>query len=233
MSELKTPDADETILFYCENKPVRFGDVLYHHDVFRTGGKISAMRRPDGEMARVRAIPSGAVPFVNINDLTWEESKESILKRAFEKEARKAGYMRPTSRDLHFWKLGVAYQQSQNKVLSTDNKNNQLSDQPSISVNGNVFLVDDDYLSGVRAKRDLADKDSNPHTEGSPEYDQWAAGFENESSGYHDQFDRLKYYYGPTEKDKDPGKMWCSSCGGEVLGFDEGNICYKCHLSDD
>ncbi len=35
----------------------------------------------------------------------------------------------------------------------------------------------------------------------------------------------LRWHYGPTDTDPDPGKMWCDDCGGEVVGFSEGYIC--------
>ena len=43
----------------------------------------------------------------------------------------------------------------------------------------------------------------------------------------------LRWHYGPTDTDPDPGKMWCYDCAGEVLGFSEGYICCGCGRSAD
>jgi hypothetical protein len=41
------------------------------------------------------------------------------------------------------------------------------------------------------------------------------------------------FYYGPTDWDSDPGKMWHRNgdCNGEVWSFDNGWICIKCDRS--
>lgn len=39
---------------------------------------------------------------------------------------------------------------------------------------------------------------------------------------------RLQWHYGPTEKDPDPGSMWCDDCGAEVWCFDGDYICRGC-----
>ncbi len=44
---------------------------------------------------------------------------------------------------------------------------------------------------------------------------------------------KLEWHYGPTAADKDPGKMWCYACGGEVFSFKEGYVCLKCGLAED
>lgn len=43
----------------------------------------------------------------------------------------------------------------------------------------------------------------------------------------------LQYHYGPTEQDKDPGKMWCYDCKGEVMWLYDDKphgsyVCTKC-----
>lgn len=38
----------------------------------------------------------------------------------------------------------------------------------------------------------------------------------------------LRWHYGPTDKDPDPGRVWCDDCGGEVYFFKEGGICSGC-----
>lgn len=44
---------------------------------------------------------------------------------------------------------------------------------------------------------------------------------------------RLRWHYGPTENDPDPGKMWCYRCDSEVFAFDEGYICSGCGQQED
>lgn len=39
----------------------------------------------------------------------------------------------------------------------------------------------------------------------------------------------LRWHYGPTQADPEPGKMWCYDCGGNVMFIDDGYICLKCH----
>lgn len=43
----------------------------------------------------------------------------------------------------------------------------------------------------------------------------------------------LRWHYGPTESDPDPGTMWHYDCGGWVMSFKEGLICAKCGESED
>lgn len=43
----------------------------------------------------------------------------------------------------------------------------------------------------------------------------------------------LRWHYGPTTEDPDPGKMWHYECGGEVWSFKEGMICRRCGASQD
>lgn len=43
----------------------------------------------------------------------------------------------------------------------------------------------------------------------------------------------LRWHYGPTEADPNPGSMWCYDCGAEVWVFDEGYICRGCGRQDD
>jgi hypothetical protein len=38
----------------------------------------------------------------------------------------------------------------------------------------------------------------------------------------------MRWHYGPTEKDSDPGTMWHYDCGGWVLACEDGLICAKC-----
>ena len=35
----------------------------------------------------------------------------------------------------------------------------------------------------------------------------------------------LRWHYGPTEADPDPGMRWCEDCGGEVDVFDCVYVC--------
>lgn len=43
----------------------------------------------------------------------------------------------------------------------------------------------------------------------------------------------LRWHYGPTEADSDPGKMWCYDCGAEVYGIEGGYICSGCDRQED
>lgn len=38
----------------------------------------------------------------------------------------------------------------------------------------------------------------------------------------------LRWHYGPTAADPDPGKMWCYGCGSEVWAIDDGWWCTGC-----
>ena len=38
----------------------------------------------------------------------------------------------------------------------------------------------------------------------------------------------LRWHYGPTDADPDPGKMWCYDCGSEVYGMDDVWGCTGC-----
>jgi hypothetical protein len=44
--------------------------------------------------------------------------------------------------------------------------------------------------------------------------------------------DELRWHYGPTATDPDPGKMWCCDCGGEVMIFDDAYVCSCGRQSD-
>lgn len=44
----------------------------------------------------------------------------------------------------------------------------------------------------------------------------------------------LRWHYGPTDTDPDPGKMWCYACGGEVFTFKDGAAsCAGCGAYDE
>lgn len=43
----------------------------------------------------------------------------------------------------------------------------------------------------------------------------------------------LRWHYGPTTDDPDPGKMWHYDCGGEVWYIEDGSICCKCGQQED
>lgn len=43
----------------------------------------------------------------------------------------------------------------------------------------------------------------------------------------------LRWHYGPTVNDSDPGKMWCYHCAGEVMWIEGGYICGGCDRSLD
>lgn len=43
----------------------------------------------------------------------------------------------------------------------------------------------------------------------------------------------MRWHYGPTATDPNPGSMWHYDCGGEVWGFEDGYICRKCGMQED
>jgi hypothetical protein len=43
----------------------------------------------------------------------------------------------------------------------------------------------------------------------------------------------LRWHYGPTDDDPDPGAKWCDDCGSEVWTFDDGYICSGCSRQDE
>ena len=92
-------------LFEVEGRPVARGDVLYHRDVNRTGGRVTAEFPADGEWVTVRST-NGAVPSVRVTDLSWECHPEVKLRRQFLRQARDAGMVRTTEREFEAWMLG-------------------------------------------------------------------------------------------------------------------------------
>lgn len=38
----------------------------------------------------------------------------------------------------------------------------------------------------------------------------------------------LRWHYGPTATDPNPGSMWCDDCSGEVWILEDGYICRGC-----
>jgi hypothetical protein len=44
---------------------------------------------------------------------------------------------------------------------------------------------------------------------------------------------RSWYFYGPTDSDPDPGKMWCYDCGCEVWALGDGLTCRGCDNEED
>lgn len=44
----------------------------------------------------------------------------------------------------------------------------------------------------------------------------------------------LRWHYGPTDADPNPGSMWCYACGGEVWSFKDGTLaCTKCNATEE
>lgn len=43
----------------------------------------------------------------------------------------------------------------------------------------------------------------------------------------------LRWHYGPTPSDPDPGKMWCYACSGEVWYLEGGHICTECGATEE
>lgn len=60
-------------LFYAEGRPVFKGNILFHRDIPRTGGRITAEFDADGASCGHVTVRSdnGAVPEVRIESLTW------------------------------------------------------------------------------------------------------------------------------------------------------------------
>lgn len=38
----------------------------------------------------------------------------------------------------------------------------------------------------------------------------------------------LRWHYGPTDTDPEPGHMWCYTCGAQVIADDDGYWCTGC-----
>lgn len=87
-------------LYEVEGKPVYEGDVLHcHPSIFsRAGATVKAYQESFGGRAVMRSH-SGAVPTVDISLLSWEPHPETIAMQ----ELEKAGFRRPSFRDVQVW----------------------------------------------------------------------------------------------------------------------------------
>jgi len=66
------------ILFSVDKRPVYYGNILFHPDKSRTGGKVTAHFEAKGGLVTV-VSENGAVPTVEIDELCWNE--EAISER--------------------------------------------------------------------------------------------------------------------------------------------------------
>lgn len=60
------------ILFKVDGRPVYYGNVLYHPDKNKTGGRVTAEYEAEGDYVTVRSY-NQAVPTVKIEELCWNE----------------------------------------------------------------------------------------------------------------------------------------------------------------
>lgn len=107
---------DPDVLFLVEGKPVYRDDVLYHQDVYRTGGRVSAEFKPCGDTVTVRS-DNGAVPSVKVKDLSWTIHQDTIDRMAFDKQIRANNLYGPfhrfDERDYKMWQLGRQFAASE------------------------------------------------------------------------------------------------------------------------
>ena len=96
------------VLFYVEGRPVYRGDILYHPDINRTGGRVSAEFPAEGDFVTVRTATNdnraGAVPTVRIEDLSWELSQETKDRMKFHDFCELHSISRPSNREFFIWK---------------------------------------------------------------------------------------------------------------------------------
>ena len=59
-------------LFKVDGRPVYKGNILFHPDKSRTGGRVTAEFETDGGLVTVRS-DNGAVPCVMVDELCWNE----------------------------------------------------------------------------------------------------------------------------------------------------------------
>ena len=88
-------------LYEVEGRPVFYGDVLHLPPRLfnRAGPSVRAYLADDGSGEATMRSDSGAVPTVRICDLSWEPHPETIALQ----ELEKAGFKRPTMRDVQVW----------------------------------------------------------------------------------------------------------------------------------
>lgn len=90
-------------LFEVQGKPVYKDDILYHPDVYRTGGKVRAEFPSGDDYVTVRSVPSGAVPTVKISELSWTIPLDVLDTLVLEKQLPAR---RISEHDLRVWRLG-------------------------------------------------------------------------------------------------------------------------------
>ncbi len=92
-------------LFFIKDTPVFRGDRLFHSNFAKTGGIVHAEFRPEGSEVVVRSL-NGAVPKVNISDLTLKPKTDDLLRHTFQLHCRTNGIRHTDERDFNMWQLG-------------------------------------------------------------------------------------------------------------------------------
>ena len=60
-------------LFIVDGRPVYYGNILFHPDKNKTGGRVTAHFEAEGDYVTV-VSDNGAVPTVMIDELCWNEN---------------------------------------------------------------------------------------------------------------------------------------------------------------
>ncbi len=61
-------------LFEVDGRPVYYGNILFHPDKNRTGGRVTAIFDAEGGDCVTVGSLNGAVPTVEIDELSWNEN---------------------------------------------------------------------------------------------------------------------------------------------------------------
>lgn len=93
------------VLFEVAGRPVVRGDVLYHRDLPRTGGRVTAEFVAEGNWVTVRT-QNGAVPKVRVSDLSWSPHPEDVLRLVCAEQAHQERSEVVSDRDFRFWLRG-------------------------------------------------------------------------------------------------------------------------------
>jgi len=59
-------------LFKVDGRPVYYGNILFHPNQWKTGGRVTAEYKAEGDFVTVRSN-NGAVPIVRVDELCWNE----------------------------------------------------------------------------------------------------------------------------------------------------------------
>lgn len=96
------------VLFVCEGRPVYAGDLLHVAPCChaRVGAQVLAYREAIDGVSVCRSTPSGAVPPIQITDLSWSPFPETLDRECIAKQIPNSPRSRITERDLMMWRLG-------------------------------------------------------------------------------------------------------------------------------